>query len=66
MLDAGYDIKILKILQFRQDDIFKKCIEDLYEMKKQYSLEDKKGMSFMIKFMLKSLYLVMLTNKEKF
>ena len=66
MLDAGYDIKIKKILQFRQDDIFKKYIEDMYEMKKQYSLEDKKGMSFMIKIMLNSLYGVMLTNKEKF
>ena len=66
MLDAGYDIKILKILQFRQDDIFEKYIEDLFEMKKQYSLENKKGMSFMIKIMLNSLYGVMLTNKEKF
>ena len=66
MLDARYDIEIKKILQFRQDDIFKKYIEDLYEMKKRYSLEYKKGMSFMIKIMLNSLYSVMLTNKEKF
>ena len=35
-------------------------------MKKQYSLEDEKGMSFMIKIMLNSLYGVMLTNEEKF
>ena len=63
MLDAGYDIKIL---QFRQDDICEKSIEDLYEMKKQYSLQDKKGMTFMIKIMLNSLYRVMLTSKEKF
>ena len=35
-------------------------------MKKQYSLQDKKGMAFMIKIMLNSLYGVMLTNKEKF
>ena len=66
MLDAGYDIKIKKILQFRQEDIFEKYIEDLHEMKKQYSLEYKKGMSFMIKIMLNFLYGVMLTNKEKF
>ena len=66
MLDAGYDVKIKKILQFRQDNIFKKYIEDLYEMKKQYSLQKKKGMTFMIKIMLNSLYGVMLTNKEKF
>ena len=66
MPDAGYDIKIKKILQFKQDNIFRKYIEDLYEMKKQYSLEDKKGMTFMVKIMLNSLYGVMLTNKEKF
>ena len=35
-------------------------------MKKQYSLQKKKGMTFMIKIMLNSLYGVMLTNKEKF
>ena len=35
-------------------------------MKKQYSLEKKKSMTFMIKIMLNSLYGVMLTNKEKF
>ena len=32
-------LKFKRILQFRQDDIFKKYIEDFYEMKKQYSLE---------------------------
>ena len=66
MLDVGYNIRIKKILQFKQDDIFKKYIEDLYDMKKQYSLEDKIGMTFMIKIVLNSLYGVMLTNKEKF
>ena len=58
-------LKLKKILQFKQDDISKKYIEDLYEMKKQYSLQKKKGMTFMIKIMLNSLYGVMLTNKEK-
>ena len=66
MLNAGYDNKIKKILQFRQDDIFKKYIEDLYEMKKQYSFEDEKGMTLMMKIILNSLYGVMLTNKKKF
>ena len=66
MLDAGYDIKIKKILQFRQDNIFKRYIEELYELKKEYSLQKKKGMTFMIKIMLNSLYGVTLTNKEKF
>ena len=66
MLNAGYDIKIKKILQCRQDDTFKKYIEDLHEIEKQYSLKIKKGMSFMIKIMLNSVYGVMLSNKEKF
>ena len=66
MLNAGYDIKIVKILQFKQDNIFKKYVEDLYELKKKYSLQNKKGMCFMIKIMLNALYGVLLTNKEKF
>ena len=41
-LNAGYEIKIKKILQFKQDNVFKKYVEDLYEMKKRYSLENKK------------------------
>ena len=32
-LKAGYDIEIKKVLQFKQDDVFKKYVEDLYEMK---------------------------------
>ena len=36
MLNAGYDIKIVKILQFKQDYISKKYVEDLYEMKKEF------------------------------
>ena len=32
-LKAGYDIKIKKILQFKQDNVFKKYVENLYEMK---------------------------------
>ena len=35
-------------------------------MKKQYSLENKKGMSFLVKIMLNSLYGSMLVNKERF
>ena len=51
MLEAGYDIEIKKILEFRQDKIFKKYIEDLYEMKKESSLQNKKAMGFMVKIM---------------
>ena len=65
-LKAGYDIKIKKVLQFKQDNVFKKYVEDLYEMKKQYSLENKKGMTFLVKIMLNALYGSMLANKEIF
>ena len=65
-LKAGYDIKIKKVLQFKQDNVFKKYVENLYEMKKQYSLENKKGMSFLVKIVLNSLYGSMLVNKERF
>ena len=33
-LKAGYEIKIKKFLQFKQDDVFKRYVEDLCEMKK--------------------------------
>ena len=65
-LKAGYEIKIKKVLQFKQDDVFKKYVEDLYEMKKRYSLEDKKGMTFLVKIMLNALYGSFLVNKERF
>ena len=65
-LKAGYDVKIKKILQFKQDNVFKKYVEHLYEMKKRYTLEKKKGMAFLVKIMLNSLYGSMLLNKERF
>ena len=65
-LKAGYKMKIKKVLQFKQDDVFKKYVEDSYEMKKQYSLENKKGTSFLAKIMLNSLNGSMLVNKERF
>ena len=65
-LKARYDIKIKKVLQFKQDDVFKRYVEDLYEMKKQYSLENKKAITFIVKIMLNALYGNMLVNKERF
>ena len=41
--EAGYDIEIKKILEFKHEAIFKNCIEFLYSKKKQYSLENKKA-----------------------
>ena len=36
--EAGYDIEIKKILEFKHETIFKSYIEYLYSKKKQYSL----------------------------
>ena len=41
MKNAGYDITIKKILEFKHESIFKNYIEYLYSKKKQYSLEKK-------------------------
>ena len=63
---AGYDIKIKKILQFKQEAIFKNYIEFLYSKKKQYSLEKKKSMELCFKIMMNSFYVSMLTDKTRF
>ena len=39
---AGYDIKIKKIIEFKQKAIFKEYIGFLYSKKKQYSLQKKR------------------------
>ena len=44
--DAGYNITIKKILEFKHSPIFKNYIEFLYSKKKQYSLEKKKTIFF--------------------
>ena len=41
-LKAGYDIEVKKILEFFQDNVFKNYVEHLYEIKKEYSLQNKK------------------------
>ena len=64
--EAGYDIKIKKILQFKQKAIFKEYIEFLYSKKKQYSLQKKKSLEFCIKILMNSFYGSMLTDKTRF
>ena len=64
--ETGYDIKIKKILEFKQEAIFKKYIEFLYSKKKQYSLENKKAMKLIFKIMMNSFYGSCLTNKTRF
>ena len=64
--EAGYDIQIKKILEYKHEAIFKKYIEFLYSKKKQYSLENKKSMELCFKIMMNSFYGSMLTDKTKF
>ena len=64
--EAGYDIEIKKILEFKHEAIFKDYIEYLYSKKKQYSLENKKSMELCFKIMMNSFYGSMLTDKTRF
>ena len=64
--EAGYDIEITKILEFKHEAIFKNYIEFLYSKKKQYSLENKKAMQLCFEIMMNSFYGATLTDKTKF
>ena len=66
MKTAGYDIKIKKILEFKQKSIFKEYIEFPHSKKKEYSLKKKKSMEFCIKILMNSIYGSMLTDKTRF
>ena len=64
--EAGYDIMIKKILEFKQKEIIKGYIEFLYSKKKQYSLQKKKSMEFCIKILMNAFYGSVLTDKTRF
>ena len=64
--EAGYDIKVKKILEFKQKAIFKEYTKFLYSKKKKYSLEKKKSLEFCIKILMNSFYGSMLTDKTRF
>ena len=64
--EAGYEINIKKILEFKQKVIFKEYIEYLYSKKKEYSLQKKKSMELCIKILMNSFYGAMLTDKTRF
>ena len=64
--EAGHDIEIKKILDFKHEAIFKNYIEFLYSKKKQYSLQNKKAMKLIFKIMMNSFYGATLTDKTKF
>ena len=64
--EAGYDIEIKKILEFKHEPIFKNYIEFLYSKKKEYALQNKKSMELCFKIMMNSFYGSMLTDKTRF
>ena len=66
MKNAGYDINIKKILEFKQKSIFKNYIEYLYSKKKQYSLQNKKSTEFIFKILMNSFYGSTLADKTLF
>ena len=66
MKEAGYNVVIKKILEFKQKSIFKEYLEFLYSKKKKYSLKKKKSMEFCIKILMNSFYGSMLTDKTRF
>ena len=55
MKDAGYDIKIKAILEYKHEAVFKGYIESLYGKKRKYGLEGKNWIKFCIKILLNSL-----------
>ena len=63
--EAGYDIQIKNILEFKHEAIFKKYIEFLYSKKKEYALQNKKSVELCFKIM-NSFYGSTLTDKTKF
>ena len=66
MKEAGYEIFIKKILEFRHKAIFKNCIEYLYSKKKEYSFQNKKSMELCFKILMNSFYGATLTDKARF
>ena len=66
MREAGYDIKIKAILEYKHEAVFKGYIESLYEKKRKYGLEGKNSMIFGIKILLNSHYGSCLTNQQNF
>ena len=64
--EAGYNIEIKKILEFKQKAIFKNYIEYLYSKKKQYALQNKKSVELCFKIMMNSFYGSTLTDKTRF
>ena len=66
MKNAGYEINMKKILEFKHESISKEYIEYLYSKKKHYSLIGKKSTLFIYKILMNSFYGSTLTDKTRF
>ena len=66
MKDSGYEIVIMKILEFKHKEIFKNYIEYLYSKKKEYSILNKKSTEFIFKILMNSFYGSTLIDKTRF
>ena len=66
MKNAGYDIEVKKVLEFKHEKIFKNYIEYLYSKKKKYSLQKKKSFELIYKILMNSFYGSTLTDKTRF
>ena len=66
MKNAGYDIEVKKVLEFKHEKIFKNYIEYLYSKKKKYSLQKKKSFELIYKILMNSFYGSCLTDKTRF
>ena len=66
MKNAGYDITIKKMLEFKHESIFKNYIEYLYSKKREYSLQKKKSFELIYKTLMNSFYGSTLTDKTRF
>ena len=64
--EAGYEITIKKILEFKHEAIFKNYIEYLYSKKREYSLQKKKSFELIYKILMNSFYGSTLTDKSRF
>ena len=64
--EAGYDITIKKILEFKIESMFKNYIEYLYSKKREYSLQKKKSFKLIYKILMNSFYGSTLTDKTRF
>ena len=64
--EAGYEITIKKILEFKHESIFKNYIEYIYTKKKEYSLQKKKSFELIYKILMNSFYGSCLTDKTRF